>query len=402
MNARFPRHVGKVLQTLQAGGFEAVLVGGCVRDLLRNQRPHDWDVATSALPEQTAALFSRTVPTGIRHGTVTVLGRTGRVEVTTFRREGAYADRRRPKEVTFLKSLEEDLGRRDFTVNAMAMDGDGRVTDPFGGREDLRRGVIRCVGDPAARFSEDALRMLRAIRFSAQLGFETEPETRRAIGRCAHLAAGLSAERVRDELFKILSSPCPERAEAAVTYGLLDAHLAARPEEPMEELPRLSRLRKTGGERWAAFCAVLMRHGAVSDPRAFFRGLRLEAAQIRSCARGVLMAEELKKMPDPVRWKQLLAGEGPNAVLCAAAAAEVMEGREYRRALRRVLRSGEAWRADMLKIDGQTLLDLGYPEGKKIGNELRRLLEHVIAHPEANRGTLLREMAEQDLISKGP
>lgn len=402
MTAPLPRYVREVLQTLRDKGFEAFLVGGCVRDLLKNKRPHDWDVATSALPEQTLALFPRTVPTGIRHGTVTVLGRTGQTEVTTFRREGAYADGRRPEKVTFLKNLEEDLGRRDFTINAMAMDEAGRVTDPFGGRADLKRGIIRCVGDPNERFGEDALRMLRAVRFSAQLGFETEPETRFAILRCAPLAAGLSAERVRDELSRILYSPRPERAEDAVTYGLLDAHLVSRPKDLLKELSRLAVLRKTGDERWAAFCAVLARHGAISDPGAFLRGLRLESGQIRACARGAFLGKELKGIPDPPGWKLLLFREGEAPVLCAAAAAEVLEGQGYRRALRRVLRSREAYRPEMLKIDGQALMQLGYPEGKELGEELRRLLEHVIGHPEDNRREFLINMAEGDKRNPSP
>ena len=181
------------------------MAGGCVRDTLMGRRPNDWDVATSAAPEAVQSLFRRTVPTGLRHGTVTVLYGGGRCEVTTYRVEGAYSDHRRPDSVRFTPSLSDDLSRRDFTINAMAMDASGNVTDPFGGREDISRRIVRCVGEPRERFEEDALRMLRAVRFAAKLGFEIEAGTRCAIRRCAPLAASLSAERVAGELSGVLA-----------------------------------------------------------------------------------------------------------------------------------------------------------------------------------------------------
>ncbi len=204
-----PKYVLDILCALGRAGHSAALAGGCVRDSLLGRRPNDWDVASSARPEEVLALFPRCVPTGLRHGTVTVLSRGGAVEVTSFRAEGAYSDHRRPDSVAFGCSLEEDLARRDLTVNAMAMDAAGNVTDPFGGRADLERRLLRCVGAPERRFSEDALRMLRTVRFSAQLGFGVEAETLRAVRELAPLAASLSAERVRDELIKTLRSPRP-------------------------------------------------------------------------------------------------------------------------------------------------------------------------------------------------
>ena len=180
-----PKYVIHILKTLEGAGYHAVLAGGCVRDTILGRRPNDWDIATSAPPDAVQRLFARTVPTGIRHGTVTVLYGGGKCEVTTWRVEGAYSDHRRPDSVEFTPSLAEDLARRDFTINAMAMDVRGELTDPFGGRADLERGIIRCVGEPRARFAEDALRMLRAVRFAAKLGFELDGATLAAALECA-------------------------------------------------------------------------------------------------------------------------------------------------------------------------------------------------------------------------
>lgn len=246
-----PEGVARCLAGLRGAGHAAHPVGGCVRDLLLGRRPGDFDVCTSARPEQTMALFDRTVPTGIKHGTVTVLTEGGPVEVTTFRREGGYADGRHPDGVSFDVGLTEDLARRDFTINAMALGPDGAVIDPFGGRTDLAAGLIRCVGDPDTRFAEDALRMFRAIRFAAQLGFAIEENTLAAIRRNAHRAALVSGERIKVELEKTLLSPRPEWAGEAIRLGLL-AHLC-----PARNCPDLWELRELPTEvihRWRGFC----------------------------------------------------------------------------------------------------------------------------------------------------
>ena len=200
-----PRHVRAVLETLEAAGHEAWCVGGCVRDALAGSAPEDWDVASSARPEETLALFGdRGSPTGLRHGTVTVRTPEGPVEVTTYRIDGAYYDHRRPASVTFTRSIGQDLARRDFTVNAMAQNLRGELRDPFGGREDLRRGILRCVGDPDRRFHEDALRILRGLRFAAVLGLEPEPETAGAMERNRDLLRAVAPERIQTELVKLL------------------------------------------------------------------------------------------------------------------------------------------------------------------------------------------------------
>ena len=207
-----PEHVKTILSRLEAAGHEAYCVGGAVRDRLLGRAPGDWDVTTSALPEEVSALFApHALPTGLRHGTVTVKpeGVPG-VEVTTYRRDGAYSDCRRPDSVEFTASLEEDLARRDFTVNAMALDLRGALADPFGGGEDLKRGLLRAVGEPEKRFGEDALRILRGLRFAARLGFSIEAGTDRALRACAPLLERIAPERVREELTGILCGPYAE------------------------------------------------------------------------------------------------------------------------------------------------------------------------------------------------
>ncbi len=209
-----PAYVQSILKTLNAAGHEAWCVGGCVRDSLLSEGrlpgrvPEDWDVTTSALPEETMALFGRhAIPTGLRHGTVTVRSDHRSVEVTTYRIDGAYHDHRRPDSVAFTSSLEADLARRDFTVNAMAMGLSGELRDPFGGQADLEKGILRCVGDPDRRFGEDALRILRGLRFAAVLGFALDPATGESIRRNRMLLKEIAAERIWVELSKLLCGP---------------------------------------------------------------------------------------------------------------------------------------------------------------------------------------------------
>lgn len=194
----------KVISILQQAGFQAYMVGGAVRDFLLGKTPQDIDVASSASPQQVKALFKRTVDTGIEHGTVLVLVDGEGIEVTTFRTEGSYSDNRRPDSVEFVQSLEEDLKRRDFTINAMAMTEDLHIIDPFGGKRDLQNQLIRAVGNPDARFQEDALRMLRAVRFSGQLDFIIDRETLNSIQRHAELITTIAVERLKSEIDKIL------------------------------------------------------------------------------------------------------------------------------------------------------------------------------------------------------
>lgn len=212
---QLPPFVTQILKTLETAGFRAYCVGGCVRDLLLGRPCKDYDVTTDARPEAVRAVFAprRVLDTGLAHGTVTLLTPQGPVEITTFRGEGDYSDHRHPGTVHFCDSLSEDLARRDFTVNAMALDRRGTLFDPFGGRTDLARGVLRCVGSPDERFSEDALRILRALRFSAVLGFSLAPDTAAAVQRLSPLLRHLSRERVWSELSRLL---CGKNAAAVL------------------------------------------------------------------------------------------------------------------------------------------------------------------------------------------
>lgn len=215
-----PAGAARILKVLEANGYEAYVVGGCVRDSLLGKQPHDWDITTSALPLQVKALFSRTIDTGLKHGTVTIPSGREAYEVTTYRIDGEYLDGRHPSEVTFTASLREDLKRRDFTINAMAYNEKDGLQDFFDGISDLENQRIRAVGDPRKRFEEDALRILRAVRFSAQLGYTVEEGTLRAMRMLAPTLARISAERIAAELEKILVSPHPDRLRMAYECGI--------------------------------------------------------------------------------------------------------------------------------------------------------------------------------------
>ena len=209
MKFDIPAGARQVLQTLTAAGHEAYLVGGCVRDLLRGVEPHDWDICTSARPEETERCFAgqRIIETGLKHGTVTVLVEGEPFEITTYRTEGPYSDSRRPDYVRFVPDLAEDLARRDFTMNAIAMDLEGNLRDPFVGANDIKAGLIRCVGEPDQRFQEDGLRVMRALRFAAVFGYEIEAQTARAVHENRAMLEQVAAERINVELRKLLVGP---------------------------------------------------------------------------------------------------------------------------------------------------------------------------------------------------
>lgn len=366
-----------VLRRLTDAGYAAYFVGGCVRDTLLRRPAHDWDIATAARPETVRALFPRTVPTGLRHGTVTVLvGREG-CEVTTFRADLGCAGHRRPDRVAFLPELSADLARRDFTINAMAMDAAGAVTDLHGGRDDLRARLIRCVGDPVRRFTEDALRMLRAVRFSAQLGFSIEAETERAVTACAPLCRTLSAERVRDELEKTLLSPRPEFAEALLRLappGLArpGGQLAVR-----ERTASWAALRQSDCERLARWAALKRALPA------------LDLAALRLDRRTRTLVETAAAVDaaalDEAALKRLTAAVGRDAARCACASVGRTAWFEA------VAASGGFLTLRELAVTGR---DLDWLDGPAVGRMLRRLLEYALAHPEQNQRPRLLALAQ--------
>ena len=237
-NIKLPDDVQFIIHTLQLHGFEAYAVGGCVRDSILGREPGDWDITTSAMPEETKALFDKTFDTGIEHGTITVLLNHEGYEVTTYRIDGKYEDSRHPKEVTFTRNLKEDLLRRDFTINAMAYSHETGIVDEFEGMEDLKRRVIRCVGCAKDRFTEDALRILRAVRFAAQLDFVIEDETYKAIAEIAPNLVHVSKERIQVELTKLLLSDHPEKIWMVDETGIADYVTSGFPEVFERELER--------------------------------------------------------------------------------------------------------------------------------------------------------------------
>lgn len=356
----------QILQILQEHGFEAYYVGGCVRDLLLGRPIHDWDITTSALPEQVMACFSKCIPTGIRHGTITVIEDGISAEVTTFRTETGYADGRHPDQVCFVRNLREDLARRDFTINAMAMNLQGHITDCFGGQADLEKRVIRCVGKPQARFQEDALRMLRALRFSAQLDFSLDPATEQAVMDLAERSNTLSAERVRDEVEKTLCSNRPQMLQKMQAYGLLKRFTAGGE----ADLTHFKALPLDPYVRWAALCRVWP---------------DLDLATLRLDRQTVKLAMTAASLPVPdtrLGWKKLLAEAGEPATKLLAALESQSE------LVEEILQSGECVSLKQLCVRGTDFPELS---GQALGQHLHRLLDHVLEHPEDNRREILEK-----------
>ena len=370
-------------RVLWQAGFEAWPVGGCVRDLLLGRTPGDFDVTTDALPEQVLALFAHTVPTGVKHGTVTVvIGREG-VEVTTLRGETGYSDGRHPDGVRFGVSLEEDLARRDFTVNAMALGRDGQIIDPYGGQADLKARLIRCVGQPHRRFEEDALRMLRGVRFGAQLGFALEENSEKAIYDCACKVNNLAAERVRVEVEKTLLSPRPMWAAKLFDMGLLRPWHAGT----MQGLEGLDRVGSDPLDRWAALCACM------DEPGQFLAALRLDGRTLRACAAGHALWQA--GLPADERgWRHALAQYGPEGCRAAGCMALCRQGGEPLALLERTLGQDPCVTVDGLALSGGQLMDMGY-SGPDIGRVQRALLERVLDQPGENTPQRLRQLAQE-------
>ena len=399
-----PKSVARILRTLEKAGFEAYAVGGCVRDTLLDRQPGDWDITTSAQPREVKALFRRTIDTGIQHGTVTVLMReenqqlTG-YEVTTYRIDGEYLDGRHPKEVIFTPSLHEDLARRDFTINAMAYNERAGIVDDFGGMEDLAAKQIRAVGNPEHRFQEDALRMLRAIRFSAQLDFGIEEETMAAVSTLAPNLQKVSKERIATELTKLLLSKHPERLQLVFDTGL--APFVAADFSKLSALPRLTGdVPAKKGLRWGMLLRELP-----SDTKRILRELKMDNDTIHyALSFGQLFRDALPENETEIRrqmaaygteiWfdvltlRQALAAEGNVFRAGSPATRENLAALE--KAGRKILRRGDCIAIGMLAVNGQDLMAAGVPKGPEIGRILQALLQDVLADPKRNeRGYLL-------------
>ena len=381
-----PKYVRQVLVALQSRGHLAYLVGGCVRDIILGVHPQDWDICTSALPGEVLSIFPKAVPTGIKHGTVTVYINSRSVEVTTFRSDGSYADHRHPDAVSFVGDLNADLSRRDFTMNAIALPPDGLIADPFGGTADIQNRIIRCVGVPELRFDEDALRMFRALRFSARLGFDIEEQTMAAIRKKAPLAASLAAERVRDEMEKILLTGAPETMYLLIELGLLDSYLIRRPANGAL-FSRLAKLPRKALQRWCGLCAVLTRYDCISSTAKFLSQLRLDSRTIRCCTQASIMLQG-DKPSSRAGWKRCLNKYGVDSVTCSALCYDALRGGQSYKELKSILKSGECFSMKHLAVTGDDLLELGL-SGRALGEMLKFLLDYVIEYPENNRRELL-------------
>lgn len=386
-----PKHIVEIIDTFAQAGYEAWAVGGCVRDLLMGRIPHDYDLTTNALPQQTLELFPRAVPTGLKYGTVTVLSGGGSVEVTTFRVDGDYTDARRPDTVQFSSKITDDLSRRDFTVNAMAYSPVLGLCDPFGGREDAKDKLIRAVGDPEKRFHEDVLRILRAFRFSAQLGFTIEENTLRyALGLCPELSR-ISVERIAAELFKILLSDRPEAIEPLLSAGGLTFLGLSSP----QGLHRISLLQK---ERFVRLAGLCLACGGGAEPLSRLKldnETRLTANALLSMAKEPLpqtkaeMKSLFSKLP-PQHWAEFLSLRSVYLREDTSLQLDL---------LRDILNNNEPWCISMLALSGDDLIQNGFSPTPVLGKILKTLLKIVIDDPQKNQKDILLQIARKNLFN---
>ena len=442
MQIRMPDHVSIIVDTLENHGYEAYIVGGCVRDSILGKEPSDWDITTSAKPDQVKALFRRTIDTGLKHGTVTVMIDKIGYEVTTYRIDGVYTDHRHPEEVTFTDSLREDLARRDFTINAMAYNHQRGLVDLFAGMEDLKCGIIRCVGDPEERFTEDALRMLRAIRFAGQLGYRIEEATLSAITAKRQLLSNVSAERIQMELLKIMISDHPDILRTAWKAKLTEVFL---PEfDRMMETPQnnphhmytvgehtLHALTYIGPNPVLRLTMLLHDIGKPATRTTDEEGI--DHFNRHNEAGCLLAGDILKRLKFDNRTIQMVtvlidnhdirfkdpAGNGRRHVrrvihkvgqslfpyLLQVMEADVRAQSSYMQEMKlqilaetnqvyqEILNAGDCLSLKDLKINGNQLKALGIREGRTIGSILNTLLSMVLEHPELNEPGYLKELA---------
>lgn len=400
-----PGAVEEIIRRLESRGYEAFAVGGCVRDTLLGREPGDWDITTSASPRQVKEVFKRTIDTGILHGTVTVMKDHVGYEVTTYRIDGEYEDGRHPKSVQFTSDLKEDLRRRDFTINAMAYSHETGIVDVFGGLEDLKAGVIRCVGEPMDRFGEDALRILRAIRFSAQLGFQIEQKTWDAIREAAPNLVKVSKERICTELTKLLLSAHPEQIRQVYEAGISPYISACFHQVEIGRLVIDGQLPARKHIRWAAFLKDEKEEDAVKilkdlklDNDTIFRVRTLNrwiGRQIpaeKAAIRRVMSQMGPELFFDLLVLKRSGAKEGSlrKAGLKDGGAKEG-EPDQLERLAGEILQAGECISLKTLAVTGKDLIENGMEPGKALGAELSRLLELVLERPELNRKEILLE-----------
>jgi len=391
MRIDIPAKVERIIELLHEAGFEAYVVGGCVRDSILNRVPGDWDITTNALPKDIKRVFRKTIDTGIEHGTVTVLMGGEGFEVTTYRLDGDYSDKRHPDKVTFTSDLKEDLLRRDFTINAMAYADDRGIVDEFGGLDDLKAGIIRCVGDPDARFDEDALRILRAMRFSAQLGFTIEPETLKAMQTHASDLQYVSKERIFTELNKTIDSAHPERIkllwELGIAQYICESFMMIKPDEATGQDGACQN--GAGAGHYASW-QQLMRHLSGEDAEKILRELKSDNDTIHMVR---TLVDEYKKLLDTSEYgvRKKLSQIGPELydklVELKRTCGEVEDSAVCDRAAavkKMILERGDCYSLKQLAVGGRDLMALGIQQGPRLGEILEALLEEVLKDPEMN------------------
>ena len=435
MKIKLPDNVKMILDRLHAEGFEAYAVGGCVRDSILGRVPGDWDITTNALPEDTKKLFKRTIDTGIEHGTVTIMVDKEGYEVTTYRIDGKYEDSRHPSEVTFTKSLTEDMKRRDFTINAMAYNEEEGLIDRFGGLEDIKAKVIRCVGNPKERFSEDALRIMRAVRFSAQLDYSIESKTREAITELAGTLTKISAERIQTELVKLLLSDHPERLMTAYELGITKVilpefdrcmdtpqnnphHMYNVGEHIMKSVQnvradRVLRLTMLMHDMGKADTISIDNDGvchffghaevSVSIAKNIFKRLKFDRDTMdRACNLIKYHDDRFPATPRNVRRAMNRIGKD-FPLFIEVRYADTLAQSEFARAeklkliddtynlYKEIIEKKEPVTIKDLVVNGKDLMEAGVSQGKEIGNVLKAMLEDVLDAPEHNNKDYLLE-----------
>ncbi len=427
---QLPQKVRYIIETIQAAGYEAYAVGGCIRDSILGKEPDDWDITTSAAPEEVKKMFRKTIDTGIQHGTVTVMMEKESFEVTTYRIDGKYEDSRHPKDVTFTAELKEDLRRRDFTINAMAYNEQNGLIDIFEGIRDIERKMIRCVGNAEERFTEDALRMMRAVRFSAQLGYTIEEETKKAIKKLAPTLQNISAERIQTELVKLLISEHPDDIRTAYETGItkqilpefnicmetqqnnphhcysvgehiLHTLIFVKPDKVL----RLGMLFHDIGKPQTLTVdekGITHNHGhaAIGEEMTveILKRLKFDNDTLDK-VRKLVRYHDWKIEPNPrnVRRAANKIGEDIFPMLFAVKYADVMAQSDYQREeklqelktlqeiYKNILKKKECLCLKDLAVSGDDLIAEGMKPGKEIGITLNKLLEDVLENPEHNQ-----------------
>ncbi|MDK8277280.1 CCA tRNA nucleotidyltransferase [Peptostreptococcus anaerobius] len=414
-----------ILDKIEECGFEAFVVGGCVRDSIMARTPKDWDITTDALPEDIIAMFDRTIPTGIKHGTVTVLVGGQAYEVTTYRIDGDYLDSRRPESVEFTRNIVDDLSRRDFTINAMAYSPSRGLVDRFSGLEDIKNKIIRCVGNPDLRFKEDALRVMRAIRFSAQLGFQIEESTQKYIEENSLRLHLISAERIHDELEKIIESDPNKVKNLNNLGGFVDKFfLGYRPsDENIGLSTKIDHLYEIFGDKFIEVNFGNIDNLLLQDIKRAYLFLDMEGQVLEETMRVLRYSKKdidkslaIHRFLNDSSLEYLFEKDGfahgerdlriglkrimsrfgdlslaKNAIL-AKIIQKNLKADVYFRVYNDIIESGECFSISQMKIDGRFIVENNLAKGPMIGNLLNEMLEHVIKNPSDNEKDRLIEI----------